>query len=471
LRYISTRGRAPELGFEDVLLSGLARDGGLYVPAVWPRFNAAQLEAMKALDYNGLALEVIRPFVGGAIDDADLKAIIDKAYATFETPEITPLIELEDGLFVMELFHGPTLAFKDVAMQLLGGLFDHVLKARGERVTIVGATSGDTGSAAIAACQGKEAVDIYMLHPKGRVSEVQRRQMTTVIADNVYNLAVDGTFDDCQDLVKAMFNDTPFRDRHHLSAVNSINWARVMAQIVYYFHAALHLGAPEKAVSFSVPTGNFGNVFAGYGAKQMGLPIKRLLVASNANDILARFFDGGEMRMDGVVPTISPSMDIQVSSNFERLLFDMLGRDGNRVTETLKTFRDTGSFRIDKKLLEKVRETFDGARYDDNQTSEVIRNVYDTTGMLLDPHSAIGVAAATSPENRDHDGTPMVVLATAHPAKFPDAVEAASGVRPALPDRLADLYDRPEKAQGIANDLGAIEALIDETQSQNVPAR
>lgn len=310
-----------------------------------------------------------------------------------------------------------------------------------------------------------------MLHPKGRVSEVQRRQMTTVIADNVYNLAVDGTFDDCQDLVKAMFNDTPFRDRHHLSAVNSINWARVMAQIVYYFHAALHLGAPEKAVSFSVPTGNFGNVFAGYGAKQMGLPIKRLLVASNANDILARFFDGGEMRMDGVVPTISPSMDIQVSSNFERLLFDMLGRDGNRVTETLKTFRDTGSFRIDKKLLEKVRETFDGARYDDNQTSEVIRNVYDTTGMLLDPHSAIGVAAATSPENRDHDGTPMVVLATAHPAKFPDAVEAASGVRPALPDRLADLYDRPEKAQDIANDLGAIEALIDETQSQNVPAR
>ncbi len=470
MRYISTRGRAPELGFEDALLSGLARDGGLYVPAEWPHFDTARLEAMKALDYNGLALEVIRPFIGGAINDADLKAIIDKAYATFETPDVAPLVELEDGLFVMELFHGPTLAFKDVAMQLLGGLFDHVLKARGERVTIVGATSGDTGSAAIAACQGKDALDVYMLHPKGRVSEVQRRQMTTVIADNVYNLAVEGTFDDCQDLVKAMFNDAPFRDRHHLSAVNSINWARVMAQIVYYFHAALHLGAPEKAVSFSVPTGNFGNVFAGYGAKQMGLPIKRLLVASNANDILARFFEAGEMRMDGVVPTISPSMDIQVSSNFERLLFDMLGRDGTRVTDTLKTFRDTGSFRVDKALLDKVRETFDGARYDDTETSETIRNVLESTGMLIDPHTAVGIAAATAAGKRERDGTPMVVLATAHPAKFPDAVEAASGVRPALPERLADLYERPEKAQDLDNDLAAIEALIDETQSQKVSA-
>lgn len=461
MRYISTRGRAPELAFDDVLLSGLARDGGLYVPAEWPRFNTDDLVAMKALSYNDLAFKVIQPFVGGTIDDDALKAIIARAYSTFEGGEVAPLINIGDDIHLMELFHGPTLAFKDVAMQMLGGLFDHVLQARGEHITIVGATSGDTGSAAIEACRGKDTLDIFMLHPEGRVSEVQRRQMTTVLADNVHNVAVRGTFDDCQDLVKAMFNDTPFRDRHHLSAVNSINWARVMAQIVYYFHAALHLGAPEREISFTVPTGNFGNVFAGYAAMKMGLPVKKFIVAANANDILARFFDTGEMRTDAVVPTLSPSMDIQISSNFERLLFDMMGRDGARVESTLTTFRKEGSFRVDQGMLDTVRERFDAARYDDKETTETIRALYAESGMLIDPHTAVGLAAAKA--KHDNDGTPMVVLATAHPAKFPDAVEAATGVRPALPERMSDLYDREERAVTTDNSLDAIERLVNDT--------
>ena len=464
MRYISTRGLAPELGFDDVLLAGLARDGGLYVPSAWPQFSHADLEGMKQLSYNDLAFTVIQPFVGGTIDDADLKAIIARAYGVFDDQQVAPIVGIGGGLHLMELFHGPTLAFKDVAMQFLGGLFDHVLKARGESITIVGATSGDTGSAAIEACANKAALDVFMLHPKGRVSEVQRRQMTTVIADNIHNLAVDGNFDDCQDLVKAMFNDAPFRDKHRLSAVNSINWARVMAQIVYYFHAALHLGAPEKEISFSVPTGNFGNVFAGYAAMQMGLPIKRLLVASNANDILARFFDSGEMKTEAVVPTLSPSMDIQISSNFERLLFDMLGRDGTKVTDTLSGFRKSGSFRVETKLLAAVKATFDGVRFDDAETRQTIKDVHDETGMLIDPHTAIGVAAARA--RPDPEDGPMVVLATAHPAKFPDAVEAATGIRPALPPRLADLFERPEKADDIGNDLGALEAFIDAAKRQ-----
>ena len=461
MRYISTRGRAPELAFDDVLLSGLARDGGLYVPAEWPRLSADDLRAMKSLSYNELAFRVIQPFVGGTIDDAALAAIIEKAYATFDDGEVAPLVSIGDDIHLMELFHGPTLAFKDVAMQMLGGLFDHVLNARGERVTIAGATSGDTGSAAIEACKGKDTLDIFMLHPEGRVSEVQRRQMTTVLADNVHNVAVRGTFDDCQDLVKAMFNDTPFRDRHHLSAVNSINWARVMAQIVYYVHAALQLGAPDREVSFTVPTGNFGNVFAGYAAMKMGLPVKRFVVAANANDILARFFESGEMRTDAVVPTLSPSMDIQISSNFERLLFDMMGRDGAKVESTLTAFRAEGSFRIDQAMLDQVREKFTAARFDDKQTTETIRALYQENGMLIDPHTAVGLAAARA--RNEHDGTPMVVLATAHPAKFPDAVEASTGVRPPLPDRMADLYEREERAVTVDNSLDAIEGLVDDT--------
>jgi len=443
------------------LLSGLARDGGLYVPAEWPRFSADNLKSMKSLSYNELAFRVIQPFVGGCIDDAALASIIEKAYATFEGGEVAPLVSIGDDIHLMELFHGPTLAFKDVAMQMLGGLFDHVLKARGKRVTIVGATSGDTGSAAIEACRDKDALDVFMLFPEGRVSEVQRRQMTTVLADNIHNIMVRGTFDDCQDLVKAMFNDTAFRDRHHLSAVNSINWARVMAQIVYYVHAALHLGAPEREVSFTVPTGNFGNVFAGYAAMKMGVPVKKFVVAANANDILARFFDSGEMRMDAVVPTLSPSMDIQISSNFERLLFDMMGRDGAKVESTLTTFRKEGSFRVDQGMLSAVREKFDAARYDDKQTTETIRALYQENGMLIDPHTAVGLAAARA--KNSHDGTPMVVLSTAHPAKFPDAVEAATGVRPQLPARMADLYRREERSQTIDNSLDIIERLVDDT--------
>lgn len=468
MRYVSTRGQAPELAFEDVLLAGLARDGGLYVPATWPQFSADDLREMRGLDYNALAFRVLQPFVGGVIADDDLRAIIDRAYATFDGGKVAPVVPLEGNVHLMELFHGPTLAFKDVAMQLLGGLFDHVLKQRNERITIVGATSGDTGSAAIEACRDKDALDIFMLFPDGRVSEVQRRQMTTVLSGNVHNLAIAGTFDDCQDLVKAMFNDQPFRDRHQLSAVNSINWARVLAQVVYYVYAALKLGGPDKPVSFTVPTGNFGNVFAGYVAHKIGLPVKRFLVASNANDILARFFASGEMRMEGVVPTISPSMDIQISSNFERLLFDMLGRDGAKVTATLKTFRETGTFAVDPNVLADARQLFDGARFDDTETGAVIGDVHAKTGMLIDPHTAVGVAAARAkPES---DDTPMVVLATAHPAKFPDAVEQASGVRPALPDRLSDLYKREERASKLSNDLGAVEAFVDETKSVAVGA-
>lgn len=459
MRYISTRGRAPELGFADVLLSGLARDGGLYVPAEWPQISAADMSEMKSLSYNEQAFRIIQPFVGDAMDDATLKAIIEKAYATFDGGQVAPLVDAGNGIHLMELFHGPTLAFKDVAMQLLGGLFDHVLGERGEHITIVGATSGDTGSAAIEACKDKSALDIFMLHPEGRVSEVQRRQMTTVLSGNVHNISVRGTFDDCQDLVKALFNDEAFRDKHKLSAVNSINWARVMAQIVYYFHAALQLGAPEKEISFTVPTGNFGNVFAGYAAMQMGLPVKRFLVASNSNDILTRFFDSGEMKMNDVVPTLSPSMDIQISSNFERLLFDMMGRDGALVEKTLTDFRASGSFSVTADMLQGVRGKFDAARFDDAETSEMIRTFHEESGTLMDPHSAVGLAAARAkPES---NGTPMVVLATAHPAKFPDAVEAASGIRPALPDRMSDLYERDERAETVDNDPAAIKAVVE----------
>ena len=461
MRYISTRGRAPELGFDDVLLTGLARDGGLYVPREWPTFTKAEMSAMKALSYNELAFRVVRPFVSETFSDYDLQALIAKAYGSFDGGAVAPVTNIGDNIHLMELFHGPTLAFKDVAMQMLGGLFDHVLKTRGEHITIVGATSGDTGSAAIEACRDKNTLDIFMLFPEGRVSEVQRRQMTTVFADNVHNLQVNGTFDDCQDLVKAMFNDQAFRDQHHLSAVNSINWARVMAQIVYYFHAALHLGAPDKAVSFTVPTGNFGNVFAGYAAMKMGLPIKRFVVAANVNDILARFFETGEMRTDAVVPTLSPSMDIQISSNFERLLFDMLGRDGGRVENILNGFRADGSFRVDAKMLAAVREKFDAARFNDAETTETMRALYGEQGMLIDPHTAVGLAAAKASPERD--GTPMVVLATAHPAKFPDAVEAATGIRPPLPSRLADLLQRPERVTSVDNRLDAIEKHVEQT--------
>jgi threonine synthase len=458
MKYISTRGQAPVLGFDDAVLAGLARDGGLYVPDRWPTLTAEALRGLRDLDYAELTARIVAPFAEPSVTHAELLAIARDAYRGFDHPETAPLTDLGDGRWLLELFHGPTLAFKDYALQILGRLFDLVLGRRGERLTIVGATSGDTGSAAIEACRDRAAVDIFILFPHGRVSEVQRRQMTTVDAPNVHTIAIDGTFDDCQDLVKAMFNDTAFRDRMRLGAVNSINWARIVAQVVYYVHAALRLGAPERRVVFSVPTGNFGNVFAGYAAACMGLPIAALVVGSNRNDILTRFFASGRMEQAAVVPTISPSMDIQISSNFERLLFDLYDRDGAAVRRLMTGFRETGVFAVDAARLKRATGLFRGARFDDDLTREEIRRVHDRTGMLVDPHSAIGLAAARVVD--DFGDAPVVALATAHAAKFPDAVAAATGIRPALPPRLADLLDRPERTTALANDLSAIEAFI-----------
>jgi len=462
LRYISTRGSGPAsdatMRFDDVLLAGLAGDGGLYVPERWPAIAPDDLESWRGLGYADLACRVIAPFVGEAIPEAALGALIDDAYEGFDHPGIAPLVEIGDNLHLLELFHGPTLAFKDYALQVLGRLFDHVLAARGERITIVGATSGDTGSAAIAACRDRAALDIFILHPHGRVSEVQRRQMTTVAAENVHNIAVEGTFDDCQDLVKALFGDSEFRARMRLSAVNSINWARIVAQCVYYVWAALRLGAPGNQIAFAVPTGNFGNVFAGYAAREMGLPVARFLVGSNRNDILARFFQSGAMEVRAVEPSLSPSMDIQISSNFERLLFDLLDRDGARVAATMTGFRKTGRFALEPAALARARAIFTGFRLDDEGTKRAIARLHAETGMLVDPHSVIAVEAARAlgPDL----GVPVVALATAHPAKFPDAVEAATGARPELPPALADLYEREERLTVLPNDLAAVRAHI-----------
>jgi threonine synthase len=458
MRYLSTRGDAPVLAFDEVLLAGLARDGGLYLPESWPEFSAAEIRALAGKPYAEVAFTVIRPFVVGTIADTDLKRILDETYAGFGHAAVAPLKQLDQRTWLMELFHGPTLAFKDYALQLLGRLFDHVLRQRGERVTVIGATSGDTGSAAIEACRDRDQVDIFMLHPKGRVSEVQRRQMTTVLADNVYNIALEGTFDDCQDQVKAMFNDLAFRDAMNLSAVNSINWARIMAQIVYYFVAGAALGAPDRAVAFSVPTGNFGNVFAAYGAGRMGLPVAQLIVGSNRNDILTRFFESGTMAAAGVSPTISPSMDIQISSNFERLLFDVFNRDGGQVRRVMQGFRQSGEFSVTAEEHQRLRRLFDAHRFDDDETSAEIARRLAESGELLDPHSAIATAAARAEARPEISA--VIAMATAHPAKFPDAVEQASGVRPELPARLADLYEREERCATLPNDLVALQDYI-----------
>ena len=457
MRYVSTRGAAPELGFADVLLAGLATDGGLYVPESWPKLTPAA-----GSSYVDRAVEVMLPFVVPDIDEATLRRLCTDAYATFRHPAVTPLVQLDHGLWMQELFHGPTLAFKDVALQLVGRLFDHVLAARGERVTIVGATSGDTGSAAIDSVAGCEHVDIVILYPLGRTSEVQRRQMTTVAQPNAHAIAVEGTFDDCQDLVKAMFNDAPFRDRNRLSAVNSINWARVMAQTVYYVTAAEALrGGPDGDVTFCVPTGNFGNVLSGWIAREMGAPIHDFIIASNTNDILTRFVNEGDMSARPVVPTLSPSMDIQVSSNFERLLFEMNDRDGGLTAEQLGRFRATGRLDLEADQRERyVTGSFRAAAFGDDATLAEIRRIHDVSGMLVDPHSATGTAAARQFVGAS-GGRPIVTLGTAHPAKFPDAVEDATGVRPRLPDHLDDLFDRPERTQVVANDLGAVEALVE----------
>jgi threonine synthase len=458
LRYISTRGAAPALGFTDVLLAGLARDGGLYVPESWPRFSADDIRKLRGLSYRQLAFRIMQPFVGGDIADADLKSMIDAAYGAFRHQATVPLKQLDDNLWLMELFHGPTLAFKDVALQLVGRLYDHVLGKRGERVTIIGATSGDTGSAALEACRDRAGIDIFMLHPKGRVSEVQRRQMTTIDAANVFNIAIDGSFDDCQDLVKAMFNDHAFRDTIRMSAVNSINWARVMAQVVYYASAAVALGAPDRRIGFSVPSGNFGNVFAGYVARQMGFDIAPLIVGANRNDILARFFATGRMEITGVEPSLSPSMDIQVSSNLERLLFDLYDRDGPRLAAAITEFRQTGRFQAPQETWGGVEGLFRATALDDPGTLRAMGELYRRTGELIDPHSAIGIHAAEA--CRTDRATPIVALGTAHPAKFPDAVEQATGIRPELPAFLADLHDRPERMAGLPNTLRAVQDYV-----------
>ena len=458
MRYISTRGAAPALGFTDVLLAGLARDGGLYVPEAWPHLTPDEIRKLRGLSYEETAFRIMQPFVGGEIADADLKSMIDAAYGAFRHQAVVPLKQLDDNLWLMELFHGPTLAFKDVALQLVGRLYDHVLGQRGERVTIIGATSGDTGSAALEACRDRAGIDVFMLHPKGRVSEVQRRQMTTIGSANVFNIAIDGSFDDCQDLVKAMFNDHAFRDAINMSAVNSINWARVMAQVVYYASAAVALGAPDRRVGFSVPSGNFGNIFAGYVARQMGFDIAPLIVGANRNDILARFFKTGRMAITRVEPSFSPSMDIQVSSNLERLLFDLYDRDGKRLAEAMTAFRQTGQFVAPKETWSRVSGLFHAASLDDPGTLRVMGELHRETGELIDPHSAIGIHAAGA--CRTDRETPIVALATAHPAKFPDAVEKATGIHPELPEFLADLHRRPERMAGLPNALRAVQDYV-----------
>src|SRR4051794_55878 len=458
MRYISTRGQAPTRDFADVLLAGLAEDGGLFLPETWPHFGPADWCALRGLPYADLAARVMQPFVGTSIPFEVLQGICRDAYAGFGHPALAPLVQLETGLFTQELFHGPTLAFKDMAMQVLGRLFDYVLAQRDKRVTIVGATSGDTGSAAIEACAGRDRVDIMILHPHGRTSEVQRRQMTTVHAANVDNIAVEGTFDDCQDLVKAMFADTGFRDEVRLSAVNSINWARIAAQIPYYVAAALALGAPDREVAFSVPTGNFGNVLAAWVARRMGLPIARLIVGSNRNDILARFLAANDMSMAPVEPSLSPSMDIQISSNFERLLFELLDRDPDLTRQTMLDFRRTGRMTVADPVWHRMRGLFHGFRLDDPGTEAEIRRLHAACGYLADPHSAVGIAAARALPCGG--GVPTVAMATTHPAKFPDAMEIATGHRPALPPRMADLFGRKERFSVLPNDLATIEAAV-----------
>jgi threonine synthase len=450
MRYVSTRGRAAELGFCDALLAGLATDGGLYVPQTWPK-----QPTMTGSTYAAKAASLMAPYVEGEIPQDVFAQLCATAYSTFRDPAVVPLVQIAPEHYLLELFHGPTLAFKDVALQLIGQLFDYVLTQRNQRVMIVGATSGDTGSAAIDGVKGCKNVDIVILYPNGRVSDVQRRQMTTITSPNVHTVAVDGTFDDCQDLVKAMFNDAPFREANSLSAVNSINWARVMAQTVYYFTALETLG---RSASFSVPTGNFGNVLAGWIAKQMGADIDKLIVGSNSNDILTRFFETHSMDMVPVVPTLSPSMDIQISSNFERLLFDMNNRDGGATTEQLNRFRQTGKLSVEPDQFAKwIAPTFSAHRANDAETLAVMKRIYADSGMLVDPHTAVGIASA---EACAQPGVPTITLATAHPAKFPDAVKKATGVHPALPDHVADLFDREERIVNLPNDLQAIEAFV-----------
>jgi threonine synthase len=457
--YLSTRGEAPKLGFSDALLAGLARDGGLYVPDAMPRLAPAAIEALAGAPYAEAATRVILPFVDEALSESDLAAMAKETYAGFRHAATAPLVQIGDNLFVLELFHGPTLAFKDFAMQWLGRAMNRALRQRGARATIVGATSGDTGAAAIEAFAGQSQTDIFILYPHGRVSDVQRRQMTTVDKPNVHAIAVEGSFDDCQAIVKGLFNDLAFRDAHHLSGVNSINWARIVAQIVYYFTSAVALGAPRRRVSFTTPTGNFGDILAGWCAKRMGLPVERLVIATNENDILARALASGEYRAHDVVATQSPSMDIQVSSNFERLLFDAYRRDASALRGLMANFAQARSFAIASGPLASIREDFDAYTTDEAACADEMARVYRESGYMLDPHTAVGVHAARRAQARDN-GTPMIALATAHPAKFPEAVERATGARPVLPAHLSDLMNRKERIEILPNDQGAVQRFI-----------
>ncbi len=449
VKYISTRGQGKPKTFEEVLLEGLAPDGGLYLPDSWPQLD---IKSLRGKSYAEIAEAVMFPFVEGSIDRKVFRGLIEDTYngEVFRGGEIAPLKEIYPGLHVMELFHGPTIAFKDVALQFLGHLFDYFLHKKNEKITIVGATSGDTGSAAIEGCRQSDRVSIFILYPHGRVSDVQRRQMTTVKADNVHCIAVEGTFDDCQALVKSMFGDEKFRKEMHLSAVNSINWARIMAQVVYYVQASLQF----PGASFVVPTGNFGNVFAAHVAKRMGAPLGDLCIATNRNDILTRFFENGEMKQEGVQPTVSPSMDIQVSSNFERYLFDVLGRDAGKISALMKEFKETARFVVTQEDMAQIRNGFSAARCDENETLATMKKVFTEAGYTLDPHSAVGVSAALSMNK------PVITLATAHPAKFPDAVEQATGIRPGLPEHLGGLLEKPENFEVLPADLNKIRNFI-----------
>lgn len=462
MQYVSTRGNAPARTFTDVLLDGMAPDGGLYVPEHIPALNLTDLQHYAGTSYADLAVAVMRPFLGPDFPEADFSRIVQETYGPesglFRHASVAPLVQIGPSTWLMELFHGPTLAFKDVALQLLGRLFDYVLERQNKRITIVAATSGDTGSAAIEACRYCERIDIFVLHPRGRVSEVQRRQMTTVKADGVHNIALEGTFDDCQALVKALFADKALRSDLNLSAVNSINWARIMAQAVYYVSASLALGGPTRPVSFAVPTGNFGNVYAAWLAKQMGLPIQELVIGTNRNDILTRFFETGEMRTEKVVPSLSPSMDIQISSNFERYLHNLMGGDSSGLSKLMTGFKKDGAFRLGNALHERTRKDFLSGRCSDSDTLSMIRACYEATGIVIDPHTAVGLFAA---QNRHGDpSVPLVALACAHPAKFPDAVEKATGRRPPLPDFLESLYEKAEFSYSLPNDVSKLAQFV-----------
>lgn len=457
MQFVSTRGQSKPLGFCDALLAGLADDGGLYLPKEWPQFSATEMAQLANKPFADVAYEVISKFTGDEIPSAELRRILKESYDTFVHPSTTPLVELEPGHFVLELFHGPTLAFKDVAMQFLARTMDYILTERNLRATIVGATSGDTGSAAIEAFRGRDNIDIFILHPNGRTSEVQRRQMTTVLDANVHNIALEGTFDDCQHIVKGMFNNKSFRGAARLSGVNSINWGRIVAQIVYYFTSAVALGAPYRKIAYTVPTGNFGDIFAGYCAKRMGLPISTLTIATNENDILRRALDTGRYDTGVVKPTISPSMDIQVSSNFERLLFEVLDRDADEAARLMASLSQSGGFEVPTEALAALREGFTAGTADETATAKTIKKMHTQSGYLLDPHTAVAVHVAQNEMSVD---TPMVSLATAHPAKFPTAVFDACGVSPELPSWLADLNTREERMSVLANDQVAVEDYI-----------